>query len=330
MKPICLVLIGCSVIIGLLLITSNISYKTTAQSLLKQHRWTTGLSMPTPRTEFDAALLNDKIYVIGGHTENEVTNIVEVYSPTLDKWINNASQLPVALDHSALAAYDGKLYLVGGFVGEPEIPQNLMLIYDPLTNIWQKGASMPTPRGGLTAQFVNGILYAIGGSYQDKGDELNVNEAYDPTTDTWTEKRPMPTARHHLTSVVDDGKIYVIGGRETTLLTNLDVNEMYDPEKGIWVIHESMPTKRSGMAAVNIDGKIYVFGGEKEKGGSFDKNEKYDVQTDEWIQETPMPTGRIGLEAVAYLDKIYVIGGKLNTQYSTVTGVNEIFHERLY
>jgi N-acetylneuraminic acid mutarotase len=326
-KTVIFVLIVCSAIIGLLLILSIISYKTyTDQYVLGQLGWTTGSSMPTPRTEFDAALLNDEIYIIGGHTEHKVTDIVEVYSPTLDKWANNVQQLHVELDHSAVAAHNGKLYLLGGFVEEPEIPQNLLLIYDPLTNKWQEGASMPTPRGGLTAQFVNGILYAIGGSHTDKGDQLSVNEAYDPVTNRWTEKAPMPTSRHHLTSAVVDGKIYVIGGRQTTLLTNLNTNEMYDPEKDRWVKLEPMPTKRSGMAAASIDDRIYVFGGEKEKGGSFDKNEKYNVRTNEWTQEAPMPIGRIGLEAVAYIDKIYVIGGKLNTPYSTVTGVNEIFH----
>ncbi len=77
-------------------------------------------------------------------------------------------------------------------------PSNRLFIYDPLTNQWQEGKSMPTARGALTANFINGILYAVGGNQSFTNDGiLATNEAYDPVTNTWTSKVPMPTARHH-------------------------------------------------------------------------------------------------------------------------------------
>ena len=97
-------------------------------------------------------------------------------------------------------------------------------------NNWTEGANLPTARGALTANFINGTLYAIGGI--DSLGASNSNQAYDPKTNRWTEKAPMPTAREHLTSAVVDGKLYAIGGRQTdddSPKVNLNNNEMYNP-----------------------------------------------------------------------------------------------------
>jgi N-acetylneuraminic acid mutarotase len=126
-------------------------------------------------------------------------------------------------------SYENKLYLVGGFIKHRiAIPQ--LFIYDMLTNKWTEGEPMPTPRAGLTSEFVNGILYAIGGSSGDNTGPLNTNEAYDPKTNKWSQKAPMPTARHHITSAIVEGKLYVLGGRVTDVPSNLNENEMYDPK----------------------------------------------------------------------------------------------------
>ena len=42
-------------------------------------------------------------------------------------------------------------------------------------NEWQEGKPMPTGRGALNVNFINGTLYAVGGS-SDR--PLNSNEAY--------------------------------------------------------------------------------------------------------------------------------------------------------
>jgi N-acetylneuraminic acid mutarotase len=289
--------------------------------------WSSGSSMLTPRHEISATVLDGKIYVVGGQTEEDLTSIVEVYDPAIDRW-STLSPVPIAIDHSGLAGYDGKLYLVGGFIRDEEDRRratDLLFIYDVAADKWEEGKPMPTARAGLTADFINGTLYAVGGSAEDNKDPTDSNEAYDTATETWTEKAPMPTKRHHVTSAVVDGKLYVIGGRETRVPSSLDSNEVYDPQNDAWLIVESMPTKRSSIAAVSLNNQIYVFGGEKED-GSFNKNEKFDPKTNTWLEETPMPTPRLGLGAAIYGNKAYVIGGKLSQPNESVTGVNEIFN----
>jgi N-acetylneuraminic acid mutarotase len=300
----------------------------TSASEKSSSMWFRGANMPTPRTDFTGAVLNGKVYIIGGfNNEGKTTDIVEFYDPETDSW-GTVHPLPERLNHAAAASYNDKLYVVGGYRDEYD-PRSLskeLFVYDPLTDKWQKGAPMPTAKGALTANFINGTLYAVGGV--DQSGVLDSNLAYDPNVNAWTEKKPMPTAREHLASAVVDGKLYVVGGRAGGLenpMPNLDVNEAYDPIKNSWTVLEPMPSKRGGLAAAasSPNGSIFVYGGE-ERGGMFSNNEKYDPRTDKWTEDISMPTARHGLVALTIDDKIYVVGGGLEPGLS-VSGVNEIF-----
>jgi N-acetylneuraminic acid mutarotase len=230
--------------------------------------------------------------------------------------------MPLPLHHSASAVYNGKIYVVGGYLNERKVPSDKLFIYDPELNEWQEGKSLPTRIGGaLNAQFVNGILYVMGGTNASYV-PVDTNFAYDPKTDRWNIKSPMPTARHHLQTVVVDGKIFAMGGRIlgdgvraediSYRLTNFDRIEIYDPQTDSWSIHEPMPTKRSGFAAtISANGNIYVFGGEDTEEIT-DSVEKYDPVLDKWTSEKSMPDAGVGIEAVAFNDRIYVLGGVSN------------------
>jgi N-acetylneuraminic acid mutarotase len=326
---------GIAVVLFLLVIVfefpSPMAQTTTSTNSTTESFWTAGVPMPTPRTEVTAAVLEDDIYIMGGFDEfGQVTDIVEVYNIANNTWSNAAASLPEPLHHTAASSYNGKIYVAGGYTA-PWSPSNKLFIYDPVQNSWEEVRPMPTARGALNVNFVNGILYAIGGS-SDR--PLDSNEAYDPSSDTWTSKASMPTARHHAGSAVVDGKIFVIGGRISGSLENISVNEAYDPEQDIWITNlESMPSQRSGIAAATANASsvnatnIHVFGGE-EPSKTFNNNEKYDVTTNKWTSEPPMPTARHGLAAVHVEDdKIYVIGGGPQPGLS-VSGANEILHVR--
>lgn len=317
-------------------IVSATTEPTTTFDFEESSRWTTGEKMPTPRTEILADSIDEKIYVIGGvdYSKGGQLATVEIYDTKKNEWITSAEPLPQAIDHSAAVAYNGKIYVVGGYL-EGKVPTDKLFIYDPKKDEWVEGKPLPSPRGALTAEFINGTLYAVGGLNSSEI-PVNTNEAYDPETNTWTTKAPMPTARQHLASAVIDGKLFAMGGRilgngvpsedMDALLTNFNRNEMYDPETDTWIVKQPMLDKRSGFGATSANGQIYLFGGQG-VGKEFDSVEKYNLATNKWTFEPSMPSERMGLEAVTVDNKIYTIGGQIATDSGLVAlDVNEIFN----
>ena len=279
--------------------------------------------MPTPRLELGVVALEEKIYAIGGFNldGNEAIDVVEVYDTKTDTW-TTVSPLPNKLHHLAAATYDGKIYVVGGY--EYTLPlihawqgKNYLFIYDPTSDTWVRGADMPTERGALTAQFIDGKLYAVGGNNaMSRGigsliyEKITypINEVYDPVTDSWEQKTRMPTPRDHTASAVIDGKLYVIGGREALDRgKSYSVNEVYDPKSDTWSILEPLPTKRSGFTASVLNNTIFVFGGETDE-RVFNENLQY-VPGEGWIRHANMTIPRHGLGSATVGDKIYLIGG---------------------
>jgi N-acetylneuraminic acid mutarotase len=299
--------------------------------------WTKGEKMPTARTEPMGVLVDDKIYVMGGidYSKNYQFRKVEIYDTKTNQWNTAVKPMPQSLDHGAALAYNGKIYVPGGFA-RGKVPTDKLFIYDLKTKQWYGGNPLLSPRGALTAQIINGTLYVIGGVNASQV-PVNTMEAYDLETGTWTTKKSMPTARHHLESAVVDGKLYVLGGRilgdgvasedMEESLTNFNRVEVYDPQTDTWTTKKPMLEKRSGFAATSVNGQIYVVGGEGLE-DTLASVEKYDPKIDKWSYEPSMPTGRVGLEAISLGDKIYVIGGQISGPKSGLISLdsNEIFN----
>src|ERR687883_1682307 len=142
----------------------SIAAATTSNNDHTKSFWTNGSSIPTPRTEVSTTAVGDSVYVIGGfNAQGQPSNIVEIYHTKNNTW-SSAAPLPHTLHHTAAAtSFDGKIYVVGGFLDSQWTPSNRLFIYDPFKNQWREGKQMPTARGALTANFIDGILYAIGG-----------------------------------------------------------------------------------------------------------------------------------------------------------------------
>ncbi len=286
--------------------------------------WSSKSAMPTSRTEVVGAAIGNMIYAVGGFDSGRQTlSTVEAYDIEKDSWIE-VSSLPIPLHHTTVVTYDGMLHVIGGYTTSPQggwLPSDRHFVYRPESDTWSESARMPTARGALTAQEIDGRIYAIGGATSSA--ILATNEAYDPITDSWETLEPMPTPREHLASGKGDGKIYVIGGRTGGLTTNLDINEEYDPITDSWARRSPMPSRRGGLVGASAGGSIFIFGGESPE-GTFGNNEQYFPSNDTWRVRQPMPTPRHGLAAVTVESSIYVIGGGPRPGFY-FSSANEVF-----
>jgi hypothetical protein len=261
--------------------------------------------------------------------------------------------MPRPAHHAALAAANGKIYVMGGFVAPSETalplgaawqPIDNAWQYDPATDSWKSLPPVPTKRGSAVAVEAGGKIYTIGGATTMEGrvlDDsrgrleskdpfftafgpsrvLNVNEVYDPATNKWETRQPMSVPRNHAFGAAVNGKIYVIGGRTgqgfILTATNTDVVEEYDPVSDTWnAPKERMPTARSGGVSGTDGRRIYVAGGEvttQELVGAFRAIEAYDPLTDSWSTLPSMPMPRHGAAGAVIANRLYLVSGMIQS-----------------
>src|SRR5438270_12703292 len=91
--------------------------------------WFRAAPMPSARQEISTAVINGRIFVIGGFdSAGASTSTVEVYDPTTNSW-SSAAPIPMATNHNAAAVAAGKLYAFGG-------TSNRVFLYNPGPNTW--------------------------------------------------------------------------------------------------------------------------------------------------------------------------------------------------
>lgn len=217
--------------------------------------WKALAPLPTKRGSPLAAVVNDKIYVIGGATTPPGSNQTSI----------DQMQAQVCL----------------GTVEE----------YDPATNTWRERATMPTPRNHAAVGVVNGKIYVIGGrvgaAFIGLASDTSVVEEYDPVTNKWGPPRArMPTARSALAAGVYNGRIYVAGGefQDTHMMATFRAVEAYDPARNAWATLPSLPVSRHGLAGGIIGNRFYVVGGDVQSSGtgvhvSTAENDAFDLST---------------------------------------------------
>ena len=173
--------------------------------------WTAKEPIPTPVYLYASVVVDNKIYLIGGSAEppNVVLDLVQIYDPQNDSWTTGTS-MPTAVRYASAAATTGlfapkRIYVIGGLQSGNGL--NLNQVYDPQTDSWTTGASMPTARYNLGVAVVNDTLYALGGvllpPYAFPKEPLTTNEVYlplgyeGPLPSYWeppTSPSPSPTA----------------------------------------------------------------------------------------------------------------------------------------
>ncbi len=272
--------------------------------------WKRMAEMPTARIAMGVAVVNGKIYAIGGQITSGVTDINEVYDVATNTWAT-ATPKPQAHCSFATAVYGNKIYCFGSDTNH---------VYDTVTDTWEIRTPSPTPRGGTSANVVNDKIYVIGGedSYSYYGlpyaHHSDLNEMYDPETDTWTTMAPMPAAVVYCESAVVDDKIYVFGNGVAT--------QVYDTQSNTWSYGPATP-HFVGYGAVAATTGVYAPKRVYRIGGLSDEpTQIFDPQTQTWSTGAGMPTPRRALSVAVVDDMLYAIGGEDNN-VDDFSGANE-------
>ena len=143
--------------------------------------WTDLPELPEPRSSFDAAVLGDSIYVVGGWSmqgEKESGWLDTAYTLDLSqserKW-QPLPKPPFQRRALSIAAHEGKIYAVGG-MRKKGGPSTRVDVFDPASQKWSEGPSI-NGEGmegfGSSSFAVNGRLYVstYGGNLQQLAED---------------------------------------------------------------------------------------------------------------------------------------------------------------
>ncbi len=250
--------------------------------------WKVITEISTKRTAFATAVVEDKIYLIGGTLFKNPDgpygiSTVEVYDPQNNTW-RRLTDMPTPRQGARAVVVNGTIYVFGGYSSKDRLIKNWKL---PLHT-----------------------------------------EAYNPQTDTWTQKKDMPISRINFHLGVFDGKVYLIGGTTgfgEGHEQRIDRVDVYDPDTNRWSKGTKMPTRRDPGGVGVVSTCLYVIGGRGfppvGAGPLLRGIEEYAPRTRRWRRNKDMLDVREGFETIVVKDDIYLIGGFAHGRFLATVAV---------
>lgn len=262
--------------------------------------WTTLAGTGSPRQEVSYVAYGGRLFLAGGGTRQQV------FDPRTGTW-SDVAPLPESLDHIQGAVVGDKIYYVGGLRSWPNDEVGTVYVYDPASNRFSRGPTMPRPRGAGGVAVHDGKIYYAGGLH--RGRAVPWLDVLDPATGHWSQLPDMPRPRDHFQAVFAGDRMLVTGGRNRDIGTEIADTDAYDVSERRWVTGLApLPTPRGGFGAVFVHGEMLVIGGEV-PGRVLPTVEAYDVARDTWRTLPSMPTARHGIQAALCGDRVLVAAG---------------------
>jgi len=290
--------------------------------------WVKLAPMQQERCELGAAVVDGKIYAMGGteitypwpyYKERKAVDTVEMYDPVTNSWVYQ-TPMPESSNIFATAVFENKIYCIGAGAS-----RTLNWVYDPASHTWESRAAAPVSMLMAQAHVVGGKIYVLGGSPRGFS-----NWVYDPWSDNWTRGALIPGGFWG-SSVVYEDKIYVVGayvdpsywdGSGFNITSEVaTLVQVYDPEKDTWTVTATGgPYCLDGLFTLSTSGlyappKIYClsysqesFGGHPVRGTVYE-NMAFDLETMSWKYASGLPVMRADAAMVVVDDLVYVIGG---------------------
>lgn len=206
--------------------------------------------LPQPVTSFGAAVVNDALYMYGGHTGSAHSYSTKEQSNTLTRLDLKTGEWSSVIDGPhlqglALVTHGGRLYRVGGFTamnseGEDHDlwSQDSVACFRPDSDGWVELPSLPERRSSHDAAVVGDCLYVAGGWAMQGEDSTEWHSTAWKMDLTEKELRWQPIAappfrRRAVALAAHDGKLFVIGGMQEEGGPTVAVG-VYDPADDRW------------------------------------------------------------------------------------------------
>jgi N-acetylneuraminic acid mutarotase len=298
--------------------------------------WGNAKSQPTPTHEINGEVVNNKLYIFGGHDYIKRPNVWSqtkrsyVYDPVTNVWsaIADLPHLPSGTNFGGVTneglTNDGTfIYFAGGYIcnanGTGQVfGTKQVWKYSTLTNSYEKLPDLPRALGVGQLKYLNGKLHFMGGADLSRND-VSAHYVLDLNNLTigWKTAAPLLGAVNQAGGAVLGGKIYVVGGARGHDAAGVAQKtlQVYDETTNKWQKLADMTTARDHIASsvVVVGNRIIVLGGETSYNVTSKLVSAYTPSTNTWVELTQMPAARSGGVAALLNNNLYYSGGNFAT-----------------
>ena len=296
---------------------NNVEITNRQTKLKSQLDFTKLKSLDNVLYSFGSAVVNDKIYIIGGDISEEenVLKILKERSISSDNDPNFQKKYLQLL----------QMQVAKKFYRED------LLIYDPKTDVWEKSNTKFKRRAYHNVNCYNNTLYVLGGKRMSTNQRFeyleNEIEVFDINKNSITIDKTNPHMAADFASFVYKDNIIVMGGStkktEKGEKTFTDKVHMYNITSGLWYELAKMPVAKE-VKGVLIGDKIFTVGNNDNK--SLSEIQSFDLTHETWKNEATL-ISHLENPAIAYnVDDIYLFeDGKLSIYNTKSKQIKEYF-----
>lgn len=241
---------------------------------------------PPARYKHAAAVVDDKLYIVGGSRNGRYLSDVQVFDlkslswsnlnlkPNADKFEDKASLeiLPATSGHVVIK-WGNKLLFIGGHSKKvtDEITVLFLDLETHFCGVMETSGKVPVAREGHSATLVGSKVIVFGGEDRRRR-LLNDVHVLDLETMTWdlveTTQTPPAPRFDHTAEVHADHYLLIFGGCSHSVFFNdLHVLDLQNMEWSQPQFQGDIVSARAGHAGVGIDENWYIVGGGDNKSG---------------------------------------------------------------
>ncbi len=313
--------------------------------------WTANISLPVATEYASSAIYQGYIYELGGYNGSAVLGTT-YYAPInnggsglVGSWTANTNLFTTGRDFHDTVAYNGYLYVLGGYSGTYRNDvQYAAINTNGSVGTWAPATSFSVPRYGLKAVAYNGYMYVMGG-YHGTSDTLCSTVTsffcsdvqYTPISSTgalgasWATSGNFSVGRYGFGAVAYNGYMYVLGGHTTSTGYVNDVQ--YAPinssgSVGTWTSNSNVfSTGRGFHGVVAYNGYMYIIGGFN---GAYLSDIQYapinsNGTIGSWQLNNQLLVGVQSPYVVANNGYIYILGGKGSAGYLNAVAMAPLY-----
>ncbi len=230
---------------------------------------------------------------------------------------STGTPLPSVKAYSGSVAYNGYVYVLGGFNGDSTAVYYAPLNPDGSVGSWVTSSNaLPTGLYGTVAVVNNGYVYVIGGyGGSHSSDVFYAPLNSDGSVGTWTAGTDIPAAMVDISAAVNNGYLYLTGGNDGTGEFETVYYAQFNSNGSIsnWTASDPMPIATSGARSVVDNNYLYVIGGWN-LGTALDTVRYAPLNNDgsvgSWqTAANNMPAGLVMPSVVTHRGYLFVLGG---------------------